>query len=992
MWMLRAFAKDGEEVAAEYPLRDIDPQEVAQRFEVPSSVVSGGSLPITPEVETWIRQHAQTELDFERFDYFLDFDAPVGRGRNGAHPRTPGERRSLTDAPVLYPGEPPLRAFVSSVMDEEMRRAREEAVAALDAPTFLVPWAFEFTPASSASADWTYIEHVRRADVVLWLVGSRTTEPVVREVREALSCDKPLLVIRLTTASPDEPTRSLLDEVGLRSKWVEVPAEGVRDAVALSLADEIVRAWRAQPGRGRAALLEQQGRLSRGRCVQRWRAAGVTRVEALRLTDEPSVGAPPEIVRPTADQPLVVIEGDVGAGKSLTAERLLQEAIAQAFTDYDAPVPIWLQAREAQGDLLSTLEAAAEGLGDIARQGAVVVIDGADEVGAGAAGALLNQARVAAEAWIDMRIVITSRPLAPLERAEEVVRLPLLDEEGALAILARLTERPVSGHGWPESVKEAIRRPLFAVLLAVYLRGNWQSGPQSPGEMLRYLVRRALPDHDEPARRVLRRLGRLSTDRGDAPVPLADVTTQNELTPLRESGLIVESGATVRFGLPILTQWFAAESLASGTPTIEELLEDPPRLDLWRYALVIAIGEFSFDTTRTLLDAIVRRDPGFGSEVVTEGLPEYAGEGEGVAAPPAMEAGRKVRETTATWLEGLGPAAQLLSLARPDGTPLPLGISNFDDSLMTLWRNADDLEEDVVELPADVQMFDPPSGWGPGKLTRPTADAAWAWRWSLDEVISALKPWIRESLLRVEDGPLFEERAWAEALAVMNAGSLHPGPLPLDELEARVAEVPENTLLRDYRTTYDLRALRRRVADLRRQGATELPGPWPRPDRDINGGWVWDQFTPERLLARTASVYEGALLGYLAVVDRWLPTLAPRLTTYATLPATLVGTLSIAEQVGFEGAPIFAWHLEPEPPQSDISVALSLGEQPAGVRVERDRLRAAYERLRAFRPRARRWISASFRHEVLEVFGATPATDLTFNWLQRDLKRLKLFK
>jgi hypothetical protein len=53
------------------------------------------------------------------------------------------------------------------------------------------------------------------------------------------------------------------------------------------------------------------------------------------------------------------------------------------FDDVDASVPIWLSARVAGPDgLAAAIESAAAGIGDVRRTGAVVILDGADEVGA----------------------------------------------------------------------------------------------------------------------------------------------------------------------------------------------------------------------------------------------------------------------------------------------------------------------------------------------------------------------------------------------------------------------------------------------------------------------------------------------------------------------------------------------------------------------------------------------------------------------------------
>jgi hypothetical protein len=214
----------------------------------------------------------------------------------------------------------------------------------------------------------------------------------------------PLFVIRLEGVGHDADTMALIDQLGTSVKWRIVPANMVREAVALSIGDEIVRTWRGKPGRARAAILEERGRWSRGYCLARWMATGITRQEALAFADDLEIGRPSEKIRPTADPPLRIVQGDVGSGKTLTGHRLFQEAIGTAISDSDAPVPVWFNARDAQDDLVSSIVAACQGVGDAQRQGAFVVIDGADEIRSYAARNLLTEARVAAETWASVAV------------------------------------------------------------------------------------------------------------------------------------------------------------------------------------------------------------------------------------------------------------------------------------------------------------------------------------------------------------------------------------------------------------------------------------------------------------------------------------------------------------------------------------------------------------------------------------------------------------
>jgi hypothetical protein len=200
-------------------------------------------------------------------------------------------------------------------------------------------------------------------------------------------------------------------------------------------------------------------------------------------------------------------------------------------------------------------------------------------------------------------------------------------------------------------------------------------------------------------------------------------------------------------------------------------------------------------------------------------------------------------------------------------------------------------------------------------------------------------------------------------------------------------------MLRDYRTIYDLRAIRAKLAALNAQGSTELAPPWPAADIQPTGSWVWDPYSPEQLLGRTTAVYDGALRGYTQLVERWFPNLGSRLTVFATLPATALGTLYFDKREhDFTGGPVLQWLLDPVEHGQATSVAFSLKQESAGFMSDElhQRHQEAYDQLRALRPAQRHWIRASAHGTALQIFDATPATNLAYEILQADLKSIHL--
>jgi hypothetical protein len=897
----------------------------------------------------------------------------------------------VSSRPPIRPGEQPLLVFVSSVMCPELEWAREETEHTIGHAPFLVPWVFEFTPASSEPVDEGYLRKVREADFVIWLVGEEITEPVQKEIREALASDRRLLVVKLPADQRSEATEALLREVGLRAKWVDVAEVGsLRRALELTLGDEIVRAVRSKPGLGRLTRLEELGRASRARCIMRWQAAGVPWAEAVKLADDPFVGAPGPELQARGEQQILLLIGEIGAGKSLIAERMLQGAISEARENADAPVPVYLEAQSAVGQLREDIEDAASSLGNPRIQGAVVIIDKADEAGTSPAAELLNEARVLAGTWPRTMVVITSRPIPYLAEAEEAVQVPQLSETEAYALIGQFAGHPITAStawGWPESVRDAVRRPLFAVLLGTYLRERDMRSPRSTGELLSSLVERSLGRAKADrisANHLLQQLAVLSTDRGGRLVPAAEIASKAELQPLLDSGLVVERSGALAFPLPILTEWFAAQSLAAGVPVPEDLTSAPQRLEHWRYPLIIATGTFGHEQVSKLLTPLAERYPAFAAEIVNEGLARW-GLAEDIPPPPSLECGQRVHAAMQTWTKGIGPLAQLIAPVDEEGVLLRVGARVDGMFLSIAWFRGDEDLADVVKLPRSASHTLPP-GCIRRRSAQPGRQPAWAWRWTLDELIYELSELLRRRALPVNEGPLAWEAVWQAALAITGRAPASPGPIPLVEIEERLSRLPISAILVSmYRRGYQLDLLRVEVDSLRKAGETELRGPWPGPDRDFGGGGIWASYTDKQILARAKAVYAGALEGYRLLVDTWFPRLAPGLQTAVTLPARLVGVVVPPKpEKGIKGSPVIDWYLEALPSGRRSTVDLSLGEESMGV----EYLRLANDRLRALRPKAAMWISAWGHHGDLDVFRPNSATALAYDWLRNDLKRV----
>lgn len=890
------------------------------------------------------------------------------------------------DSLGLDPSETPLRVFVSSVMTPDLQWARDAARAALSRPPSVVPWLFEYTPASSAPVEQSYLQKVRECSVFLWLPGATTTEPVRNEVAEAIAAQRRLLVIRLPADKRDAATEQLIAQVKSLCKMASaLDRAGLEQAIAVTFADEIARALRDEPGVGRIGILDALHRESLGRCISRWQAAGLAWDEASEWADDPSVGVPPADL--AAGLPVRILRGDFGSGKSLALERIHQSDIASARGHAASAIPVFISPAGVD-DLRAAVVVAAAGLGDPAVVGARIVIDGLDEVGSAEALELLDQARVLASAWPDSTVTISTRP-APGFAPPDVIDMPLLAEHEISNLISRITGTPYYLHGRDggESLQEAIRRPLFAIIRALQIRRASRE-PLSVADLVAEMVRTALRVEPSAEEKLLRRLAVAITGRGGRPVPIADFTSsQDELDALRETRLISEQRSSLSFALPILNDWFAAKALIANEVAIEEIAASADLLEVWRQPLVAAVGTAGHVEASNILRSLTRAQPAFTASIVVAAINSYSWQAND-SLPSALQAGRQLREAMGSWCEGIGPLARVVGPCQPDGSLMPVGIGISNGWLNVSWFTGDNASSDVLDPPT----FDPNGNIGPGwrglRGAAPASQPAWAWRWSLDELVDGLSALLKPGRLHLL-GALRAEAIRDIVIAFSGRGNLFQDPIPVDEIDSQLQRLIDLGLFANRKALASdpqLGLLVQHIDGLRADGVLTIDAPYPGPDLAFTAGWVWNPYSPEQLLERTRLVFTAALEGYQEITSTLLEPLRPRMRLAATLPARLIGRL--VHPRGEQG-PGLEWYLDPLPSGSATTVDIQLVDEltPLG---SYDELYALQQRLTAARPKEP-WLHAVIHHQALHIFDQTPGAQLVLSWIEDDLKAISWF-
>jgi hypothetical protein len=716
----------------------------------------------------------------------------------------------------------------------------------------------------------------------------------------------------------------------------------------------------------RRTALEAALRESRARCAQRWQALGVSYDLAAELAADPAVGALPKDA--LASGPVTILVGDVGAGKSLAGERLHQAAIAAALDHPASVAPVWLRAlNAAEASLDEVVTEATTLLGGDDATPVVLVIDGLDEAGPVAAAHLLGDARMLAHTRPGSSVVLTTRVLSEVGNDDERMPLPPLDEEQARALMARLASG--AGHRWftlAPALREAARRPLFAIASAVLMRDGEQVA--APADVIDRLVRRTLGDRWQALRDPLIDLAVASIRRDGAPVRPQDVVPAHTLDDLLATRIVIEERGRLRFPLILFAQWFAAHGVLDGRVDLDHLLPDAAALENWRYPLSIAVAVGPTTRAAEILDTLTRAQPGFAALVLAESAVQVPGAATDVHDP--LEAGAQLRRAAQSWLDGLGALAPYVVPVDEDGDLPPLGIDISDGQLTAAWLSSPQ-HNDTVVLPRWRSLTEIPSDWGQTRRGTPVPGPAWPWVWMREGVAKRLADLLKRRALPVGGSPLEHEALWDIATRLV------------EEREGRDLPV-EHLLTLDPLRPPCIRDEPIDVWSLQAALPRHIPGavlqrPWRTREE------ILDAEGPEGWARHADAVFRMALDGYTWWADRLFASLASRLTTAGLLPARAGGIVSpVSDTVN--------WWLEALPVGRANEAAFTASGKQYDVESVDEQSRRRDQNARLLRPHAARWIHTPWQIGPVRLDGRAPATNLAVTLLWDDLVRLRFTK
>ncbi|MCX6399272.1 MAG: hypothetical protein NTX33_04980 [Propionibacteriales bacterium] len=611
---------------------------------------------------------------------------------------------------------------------------------------------------------------------------------------------------------------------------------------------------------------------------QRSRARRAVRLQVFQLDETALASHFDRIdVLPVQTGGVMVLLGDFGSGKSETAEAWHRAGIENLTASDAAPFPVWLSARDLPGQ---TLEGAVEGqLGPTWRhgRGASIAVDGLDETNPAAAQALLESARTLAKTYPNVRVLLTARPGILSPTSAEEATAPLLAEAEALKLVELASGKSLATWRWTTDMRTTVTRPFFA-LAAGSMLGRDET-PRGEADLIRSLVENALATGTERSavtsgetRAVLERLAVALTRTS------ADGLSFSDRQIARSSRLVADGpDGSISFSLPIFNHWFAAQAILAGDVPPAEVVADAFSFNRWRWAAAVAaLSAPSAATVDLLLGSWVAGNPGAAAWIIKEAFNGHRDwRTEDDENLDAGTSGARLLTALRNWADSLGPLADGVLPFPFAAGPVGLGVTVSGHRLNVAISTAPTAADYVTEVPQGVHPLAPlpdrASDWLPWISGGAPEGDAWPWTMVRNMIAKAtLQKLSRDPFLGAPDGIWAQERRYDLARRLVNRGSLFHGELPSNDVRARAAEIFD-AVERDrdaqisltVSPTYSGGEFEDLVAWIDATGAAQVVSHLPDTDVETpSGGWVWNLYSPQRLMEFEVEVYGRACEAY----------------------------------------------------------------------------------------------------------------------------------
>lgn len=539
-------------------------------------------------------------------------------------------------------------------------------------------------------------------------------------------------------------------------------------------------------------------------------------------------------------------------------------------------------------------------------EGALVTIDHADSLASADQRLLFGECRALC---VERKasIFVAGLNETSLEGAFDRLVVPPLDQTAVAEVLKAGAGRQVWLQEFDESVQDALRQPLYALLASVMLRAGDAAELLSTRSKLGFVhlfCSRLIIDAPAAARSGLIRLATQLITSGSS--EWRQTLSSAEIEAMSHTRLVEFDDRHVKFRLPLFENEFAALAILE-QPTLlgERILYSGQNYERWRKALATALALASRETVGHFLKLAADTRPSAVFELPTlaSGIATSV-----IEAPAGNEVELIIREALEDVLQAIGAIGSAIRL-HPD-----VVHARLSQELLSVALVVPGFPSAIAQLESGIGFgtpLDPAIRRLENTRFAPT-DHLWPWRVSIRLAASELN-----SQRVLSDVPLpvpttsalWNERRYAisRRLARQTGGRFDPvdPKAPLRMLVGN--DWGRRFDFRDIQSFAELVHDRDRVflqcrmielaalhSELSSDQSHPPVRPWTMPDQD-GSLWGVDRWSPEAWVSLANEVYLAALNGYEEMVKRWFAPLAGALPLSSAMPVRLEGFLQPAK-------------------------------------------------------------------------------------------------
>lgn len=348
----------------------------------------------------------------------------------------------------------------------------------------------------------------------------------------------------------------------------------------------------------------------------------------------------------------------------------------------------------------------------------------------------------------------------------------------------------------------------------------------------------------------------------------------------------------------------------------------------------------------------------------------------------SLECGEKIRKCMEIWADAFGTIKNFI-LPYKNNKLMKLAIDVEGFTVTTTWADKPNVD-DVCVMSLRDQIL-----WGSEIESRAVrSQATWPWIYTFETIQRKLRNLIKDKTLLCDNDDICKEFVWKTTLSLLNKGDLYQEPIPLEQIE-EYRQFRKDVLIIG-RKKYKLDTFFSIIDQMYCNNECVIQPTVPIGDKEFGKGrYVWSHYSEQRMLERVTAIYQKALEAYSDYISSCFSSIASRMRMAVMMPVVFHANLSFKEN-GTErsSGPAVTWHVEALPFNNQNSTDITLNE-PENLSENIEAMRPVLIKDVMNRPKQREWIGYSLHSQIFNCVGATPITDVVFQWIEEDLNRIR---